>query len=112
MDTLEMFTSIKTIACNVIRRKVNRVRIQHLCLSQNASVTEADILNALKKKFPKATVVVEDTSGGCGAMFNIVVKAQEFEGLSVLKQHQSVYDALSEQIKRVHGLHLVTAGAK
>ncbi|KAJ8934892.1 hypothetical protein NQ314_013172 [Rhamnusium bicolor] len=72
-------------------------------------VTQAEITNKLRQEFPQATrISVEDTSGGCGAMFNISIVTSEFKGLSVMKQHRLVYDILKEQIKNIHGLHLET----
>jgi stress-induced morphogen len=77
--------------------------------SQNDVVTEEQIERILKKKFPSSQKIqVEDVSGGCGAMFNIYVESEDFKGLSIPKQHRTVYDTLKEQIKNIHGLHLET----
>lgn len=66
-------------------------------------------MNKLRQNFPNAvTISVEDTSGGCGAMFNVSVETEEFKGLSVMKQHRMVYDLLQEQLKAIHGIHLQT----
>lgn len=63
----------------------------------------------LSKRFPNAvSIKVEDISGGCGAMYEIYVETGEFKGMPMVKQHRSVYDALKEQIKHIHGLQLVT----
>ncbi|XP_019872546.1 bolA-like protein 3 [Aethina tumida] len=76
---------------------------------QHSPVTEQEITTILKKKYPEATnITVEDVSGGCGAMFNIFIETKDFKGLSVVKQHRSVYDTLKEQIKNIHGLHVET----
>ncbi|XP_057658304.1 bolA-like protein 3 [Diorhabda carinulata] len=77
--------------------------------TNNGPVNEKQILEKLRRKFPSATSInVEDTSGGCGAMFNVSVETSEFKGLSVAKQHRIVYDALKDEISRIHGLHLET----
>lgn len=76
-------------------------------------VTEAEILGKLRQSFPQAKIIsVEDTSGGCGAMFNISIETEEFKGLSVMKQHKMIYDILKEQIQSIHGLHLETRTPK
>lgn len=63
----------------------------------------------MRERFPNAaSISVEDTSGGCGAMFNVSVETEEFKGLSVMKQHRMVYDLLQEQLKAIHGVHLQT----
>ncbi|CAH1170422.1 unnamed protein product [Phaedon cochleariae] len=81
--------------------------------SNNGPITENFILTRLREKFPTAgNINVEDTSGGCGAMFNVVIESPEFHGLSVMKQHRKVYDALKDQIKQIHGIHLETKAPK
>ncbi|XP_049808488.1 bolA-like protein 3 [Schistocerca nitens] len=64
----------------------------------------------LRQQFPKAkSIDVVDISGGCGAMFEISVEAQEFKGLNTVKQHRLVNNALKEQIKEMHGLRIHTS---
>lgn len=76
-------------------------------------VTEAEIMSLLSKKFPNAAKInVRDKSGGCGEMFEIYVETDEFRGLTIMKQHRSVYDALEAQIKKIHGLHVITKVAE
>ncbi|KAK4872053.1 hypothetical protein RN001_016177 [Aquatica leii] len=72
--------------------------------------TSEQIIRAiLKEKFPAAKFIsVEDTSGGCGAMYNIYIESDTFKNLSIPKQHKAVYSALEEQIKLIHGLHVQT----
>lgn len=41
-------------------------------------------------------------------MFEIYVESPDFKGLTIVKQHKSVYDALKNEMKQIHGLHLVT----
>ncbi|KAJ8951946.1 hypothetical protein NQ318_013614 [Aromia moschata] len=76
-------------------------------------VTDSEIMNTLRSKFPGAKIInVEDTSGGCGAMFNVSIETSEFKGLTIMKQHRLVYDVLKDQIKNIHGLHLETRAPK
>lgn len=97
--------------------------------------TEKDLENLLKSKFLKVinllvhefssfsqnrcsfpsqakTVQVSDVSGGCGAMYEIVVESSEFQGISRVKQHQMITDTLKEEIKDMHGLRIHTAVPK
>lgn len=78
--------------------------------SQLAKKTsETVITDLLQKRFPRAkNILVEDTSGGCGQMFSVLVESEEFKNLSILKQHKMVYDTLGGEIKIIHGLHLTT----
>lgn len=41
-------------------------------------------------------------------MYEIVVESLDFKGLSRVKQHQLITDALKEQIKEMHGLRIQT----
>ena len=41
-------------------------------------------------------------------MFNIVVKSEQFVGLSLLEQHRLVMQALKEELKEVHAFNLKT----
>lgn len=50
-----------------------------------------------------------DISGGCGAMYEIIVETKEFKGLSRVKQHQLITDALKSEIKDMHGLRIHTS---
>lgn len=97
--------------------------------------TEKDLENALKSKFVKVklfihgiakwlmklivrfvvqakNIQVSDVSGGCGAMYEIIVESSEFKGISRVKQHQMITDTLKEEIKDMHGLRIHTAVPK
>lgn len=76
--------------------------------TQPPKCNETDLKNILIKRFPKANVTVHDVSGGCGAMFEVLVEAKEFSGLSVLKQHKMITETLKEQINDMHGLRIHT----
>ncbi|CAH8628194.1 unnamed protein product [Schistosoma guineensis] len=74
-----------------------------------ATARETKIETILKENFPSARLVsVSDVSGGCGAMFEIVIEAGEFASLSVLQQHRAVKKALRDEIKNMHGLTIKT----
>ncbi|XP_043473299.1 bolA-like protein 3 [Leptopilina heterotoma] len=71
---------------------------------------EQKMINILKNKFPEAKVVeVTDVSGGCGAMFEVSVIAPEFKGLTTVKQHRIINEALKEEIKDMHGIRIHTS---
>lgn len=45
----------------------------------------------LHKRFNSATeICVKDISGGCGAMFEVVIVSSEFSGMPKVKQHMAV----------------------
>ncbi|KAJ1524204.1 hypothetical protein ONE63_010725 [Megalurothrips usitatus] len=77
---------------------------------QSSQTGELKIRSILEKSFPKAKVIeVVDISGGCGAMYDITVEAPELKGLSIVKQHRMVNEALKEEIKDMHGLRINTS---
>ncbi|XP_043233420.1 bolA-like protein 3 isoform X2 [Amphibalanus amphitrite] len=71
---------------------------------------EAALVTLLRTRFPAAAALhVEDISGGCGAMYAVHVETAEFAGMSRLRQHRAVQEALSQQIKDMHGIRVSTA---
>ncbi|CAI5783366.1 bolA-like protein 3 [Podarcis raffonei] len=80
-----------------------------------ASQTEGEIRVAqvLKEKFPQAAAIkVVDISGGCGAMYEIHIESEEFKEKRMVQQHQMVNQALSDEIKSMHGLRIFTSVPK
>merc|ERR1712150_350669 len=50
---------------------------------------------------------IKDTSGGCGASFEIgLVVSDSFEGKRALQRHRPINTALSEEIKDIHALSI------
>lgn len=74
---------------------------------------EKELEKILSNRFPKAKQIkVEDVSGGCGAMYQIFVESEDFKGLPIVKQHQSVCEALKIQIESFHGVRIHTKTPK
>ncbi|KAL6765641.1 bola protein [Haematococcus lacustris] len=70
---------------------------------------EQAIAAKLAASFAAAKAIsVQDTSGGCGAMYNIIVESDDFKGKSIIQQHQAVHRVLKEDIAKWHALNLVT----
>ncbi|OAF67827.1 hypothetical protein A3Q56_04359 [Intoshia linei] len=65
--------------------------------------------DCLKKRFPRANVQIDDISGGCGSMFSVFVKTDEFKNMSLLKQHKSVNQTLKDHIRDMHGIRIKTS---
>ncbi|XP_067001608.1 bolA-like protein 3 [Anabrus simplex] len=76
----------------------------------SGNILENKLKDILKQSFPSANIIeVTDISGGCGAMFEIMVEAPEFKGLNTVKQHRLINEALKEEIKDMHGLRIHTS---
>ena len=59
-------------------------------------ITKKEVINLITKKLPKSQVFVENIKGN--DHLQVTVIASEFDGLSLIKQHQLVYSALREEL--------------
>ncbi|KAG8805372.1 hypothetical protein FRB91_008090 [Serendipita sp. 411] len=71
--------------------------------------SERHIFNILNDRLDPSSLVVQDTSGGCGAFYQLQVSSKAFKGLTMIKQHRLVQDILKEEIKQLHGLQIQTS---
>lgn len=76
------------------------------------NVSESKITSILQTSLNPIALSVTDTSGGCGAFFRIVVVSEQFNNISIVKQHKLVNEVLKKQISNIHGLTLVTMTPK
>lgn len=49
---------------------------------------------------------VIDTSGGCGASFDVAVVSDAFNGKMLIARHRLVHDALAELMPDIHALSI------
>ena len=67
-----------------------------------------EISRILKEKITDCELVVEDLTGAKDH-FQVMIVSPEFDGKSMIEQHQLVYSALKEQmVKAIHALTLKT----
>ena len=71
-------------------------------------ITKSEVINLITKKIPSSQVFVENLKGN--DHLQVTVVASEFNGLSLVKQHQLVYSALKEELasEAIHALALKT----
>ena len=71
-------------------------------------ITKKEVINLITKKLPNSKVLVDNIKGN--DHLQVTVIASEFNGLSLVKQHQLVYSALKEELasEAVHALALKT----
>jgi stress-induced morphogen len=68
-----------------------------------------EIVRLIKKRLPDATVEIRDLAGD-GDHYSATVVAEEFRGMSRVRQHQLVYDALEGKMGgTLHALALQTS---
>ena len=70
--------------------------------------TKNDVINLIKQKIANSEVLVENLKGN--DHLQVTVISSEFNGLSLVKQHQLVYSALKEELasEAIHALALKT----
>ncbi|TFL05535.1 bola protein, partial [Pterulicium gracile] len=77
-------------------------------LPPNSELNEGEraMFDKLNEKFDPSELVVRDTSGGCGSFYDIRIASVSFKGLSMVKQHRMVTEALKQEIGEIHGLNV------
>jgi stress-induced morphogen len=67
-----------------------------------------EIENKLREQFPNAKIRAMDLTG-TGDHWRVTMRAEEFRGLNLVQQHQMVYRALGDWMKKeIHALSLDT----
>ena len=71
-------------------------------------VKKTDVIDLITNKIPNSQVKVETFNGN--DHLQVTVISEEFNGLSLVKQHQLVYSALKEELasESIHALALKT----
>ena len=72
-------------------------------------ISKTDVINLITKKLPSSQVFVENLKGNDHLLVTVI--ASEFDGLTLVKQHQLVYSALKEELasETIHALALKTS---
>ena len=71
-------------------------------------ITNTRVIELIKQKIPESEVLVENLSGN--DHLQVTVTSSVFEGLSLIKQHQLIYSALTKELanEAIHALALKT----
>ena len=71
-------------------------------------ITKTEVIKLITKKLPDSKVIVDNFKGH--DHLQVTVISSEFNGLSLVKQHQLVYSALKEELatEAIHALALKT----
>lgn len=70
------------------------------------AVTQGQIESCLKEGLQASHIEIEDTSGGCGSSFKLLVVSDVFEGLKLLERQRRVYEALEKLMPDIHALEM------
>lgn len=75
----------------------------------NRKLDQQQLTELLNAAFPGAEIKAMDLTGG-GDHWSVRIAAREFKGLSLVEQHQLVYKALGDLMKKeIHALALDTS---
>tara|TARA_Y100001968_G_C19161558_1_gene621093 strand:+ start:420 stop:650 length:231 start_codon:yes stop_codon:yes gene_type:complete len=71
-------------------------------------ITKTEVIKLITKKIPNSEVIVENFKGN--DHLQVTVISSEFNGLSLVKQHQLIYSALREELasEAIHALAIKT----
>ena len=89
------------------------LRIAHLNIinieESDVCMKKEEIESKLNKSFPNASVTARDLTGG-GDHWQVDIQTADFEGKTLVEQHQMVYAALGDWMKKeIHALALNTS---
>ena len=72
------------------------------------TLSATEIEELIKKKSPDAIIEIEDLRGD-NNHYHAIIKSSQFSGLSKIKQHKMVYEALGKHMgSTLHALMLTT----
>ncbi|KAF8822384.1 BolA family protein [Cardiosporidium cionae] len=69
-------------------------------------VTEEGLKRKITGFFSPLFVSLVDTSGGCGAAFQLVIVSDTFAGKTQVQRHRMVNEVLHEEMKEIHALSM------
>ena len=71
-------------------------------------ISKTEVINLIAKKLPNCKVLVENLKGN--DHLQVTVISSDFNGLSLVKQHQLVYSALKQELasEAIHALAIKT----
>ena len=72
-------------------------------------VTKEDVEAAITSSLSPSSLVVTDTSGGCGASYEIEEVSEKFEGKRLLERHRMVNTALAPHMAEIHAVSIKKA---
>lgn len=73
---------------------------------ESNAVTEGELVAKLTEAFAPHKLEVVDSSGGCGAMFEVHIVSDRFVNLSRVRREMLVNKAIKSEIARMHGIRI------
>ncbi|GAQ91976.1 hypothetical protein KFL_008950040 [Klebsormidium nitens] len=73
------------------------------------NVNAESVEDRLRSSLEAEQLTVIDTSGGCGASFDVAIVSKQFDGKTRIQRHRLVNAALAEELKSIHALSIKKA---
>ena len=72
------------------------------------TIKKDDLLKIIEESFPESDIEIKDLAGDDNH-FSVTIRSKKFIGLSRIKQHKMVYEALGNLMKHeIHALSMKT----
>ena len=74
------------------------------------TIKKDDLLKIIEESFPESDIEIKDLDGDDNH-FSVTIRSKKFIGLSRIKQHKMVYEALGNKMgNELHALSIKTIG--
>ena len=74
------------------------------------TIKKDDLLKIIEESFPESDIEIKDLAGDDNH-FSVTIRSKKFIGLSRIKQHKMVYEALGNKMcNELHALSIKTIG--
>ncbi len=74
------------------------------------TIKKDDLLKIIEESFPESDIEIKDLAGDDNH-FSVTIRSKKFIGLSRIKQHKMVYEALGTKMgNELHALSIKTIG--
>eukprot|EP00127_Corallochytrium_limacisporum_P005959 Clim_evm36s215 gene=Clim_evmTU36s215 len=91
------------------RLVANGLRTPYLAAVQSrhySSPVEESMRQKLEAEFKPSKLDIQDTSGGCGAAFEVYIESEAFKGMRALQRERKVTAAIKEEMQDIHALRV------
>lgn len=75
------------------------------------SISVAAVEARLREALEPSELTVVDTSGGCGASYEVSIVSAKLAGKTLLQRHRAINDALKQEMAHIHALSIKRAEA-
>ena len=108
VDAADCLHSFHRLSLSPHRRSFSSAAGASPSPDSSPSSTYERIHRKLTETLHPSFLQLEDTSGGCGSFYRLVIASAAFDGQSLVRQHRAVKEAIKQEIAAIHGLTITT----